>query len=495
MFKGEIELEAELEDLMSILAESELEFEIEAELTPAKRTRGREVADDQIRAGVTDENRVTDAVFYDLNPAWKDKKLPASAAKALRDEWTEIRNRIVRPRVKEISCSGWERDLQSFAKRAAEHHLKGSATVTRIVQTANPPNWACDVLVNTGDGSTTLTVQLSPAEKLVRVAPASGGPMMCYQYRCVAANVVFQDAACPGPASEFEAELEDLMSTLSASNLESEAEMFATPASGPAPVCNDKGLPTPSPGFKSVSGARIQCPGRGDAQRILGTVIGNAVQMLDNTIAELTRARQASCQGKPLGYPNLSDVTACWLRYKLGVCIDDLSAWTAGTFDPKSVAEVIRRLVRPRDLLASNEIVYVCEQTCNPGVNARTIPMEHGPNNTVRCIQGSPDRIIHLCPRFWEDAHAPFREQTIIHETVHLTHCGDEDAGIGVSIGSPECLAQFVVATNGKGLDPDFVGRCGFTNRCGAIPPDAVHRHCGAIVGTAGVLPDWGPTR
>jgi hypothetical protein len=224
MFKGEVELEAELEDLMSILAESELEFEAEAELTPAKRTRARDVASDLIRDGVTDENRVTDAVFYDLNPTWKDKKLPASAAKALKDEWTEIRNRIVRPLVKEISCSGWERDPESFAKRAAEHHLKGSATVTRIVRTANPPNWACNVFVDTGDGSTILTVQFSPAEKLVRVGPASGGPMMCYQYRCVAANLVLQNAACPGPASEFEAELEDLMSVLSESNLEAEAE-------------------------------------------------------------------------------------------------------------------------------------------------------------------------------------------------------------------------------------------------------------------------------
>jgi len=264
MFKGEVELEAELEDLMSILAESELEFEIEAELTPEKRTRAREVAEDQVRAGVTDENRVTDAVFYDLNPTWKDKKLPSSAAKALKDEWTEIRNRIVRPLVKEMSCSGWEGDPESFAKRAAEHHLRGSSTVTRIVRTANPPNWACNVVVDGADGSTTLTVQFSPAEKLVRVGPASGGPMMCYQYRCVAANVVLQDAACPGPASEFEAELEDLMATLSASDLESEAEWEA------------EGAPRVPAGRCTPTGTRVGSLTCSDAEH---TSVENLLQM------------------------------------------------------------------------------------------------------------------------------------------------------------------------------------------------------------------------
>jgi len=227
MFNGELELEAELENLMDLLAESRPEHEAEAELTPAQKRRGQEVAGDQIRGGVTDENRVTDAIFYDLHPTWKDKRLPSNAARAIKDEWIQIRNLIVRPMLQEMACSGWESDPESFAKRAAEHHLGVSARTTRIVRTANPPNWACNVSVDRGDGPAVLTVQLSPAERLVRVGPASGpgGRMMCYKYRCVAANLVFDSSVCSGsaPQPELESELEDLMSILAESNLEAEA--------------------------------------------------------------------------------------------------------------------------------------------------------------------------------------------------------------------------------------------------------------------------------
>jgi hypothetical protein len=282
--------------------------------------------------------------------------------------------------------------------------------------------------------------------------------------------------------AELEAELEDLMTSLLESDLESERE-------SEAPACNDAGLPKPRVTFRGVSAARVQCPTRAQAQRILNSAVSNAVQMLDNTIAELNRARQAACQGQPLGWPNLGDVTACWLKQKLGVCIDDLAVWTAGTFQSGSVAEVIRRLVRPRDLLANNEIVFVCDDACPDRVNAWTQAHLNG-----QCIAGSPDRIIHLCPVFWNDGHAPFREQTIIHETVHLTHCGEHgDASIGVSIGSPYCVAQFVAATNGRALDPGTAGGCGFTNHCGPILPGEMRRNCGGITGTIATPPDWHP--
>ncbi|MGH9839949.1 MAG: trypsin-like serine peptidase [Blastocatellia bacterium] len=120
-----------------------------------------------------------------------------------------------------------------------------------------------------------------------------------------------------------------------------------------------------------LTSGRVNCPTRADAVRILRTTIARAVEMLDKTIGELVRAREAACRGEPLGRPALGDVTACWLKYRLGVCIDDLSVWTRGTFrksltEPVSVAEVIRRLVQPRNLLASNAVTYVCDATC-PG--------------------------------------------------------------------------------------------------------------------------------
>ena len=259
--------------------------------------------------------------------------------------------------------------------------------------------------------------------------------------------------------------------------------------------CNNDKLPVPSGSFRALTGGRLQCPTQANAQRILAPIIQRAVAMLDHTIAELTHAREAACRGEPLGWPNLREVTACWLKYKLGVCIDDPASWTAGTFSSRSVAEIIRRLVRPRDLLAGNEVVYQCEATCDPTTFAFTTPREIGPDGVVRCIAGTPDRRIHLCPAFWTDAHAPFREQTIIHEAVHLAHCsgGAEDTRTGISIGSPECLAQFVLATNLKDLDPMFVDRCGFTNRCGTVPKQHFARNCGAKVGAVRKLPDWRP--
>jgi len=219
-----------------------------------------------------------------------------------------------------------------------------------------------------------------------------------------------------------------------------------------------------------LTSGRVNCPTRADAVQILRTTVARAVEMFDNTIGELVRAREAACRGEPLGWPALGDVTACWLKYRLGVCIDDPSVWIKGAFrkseaEPTPVAEVIRRLVVPRNLLATNQITYLCEAACGAGVNAFVVV-----NNAAGdCIQ-TPDRVIHLCLPFWSQAHSEFREQTIIHEAVHLTHCaphGGVERAIG--IGWPECLAQFVVATNGKRLDPGQSLRCGFTNRCGAI--------------------------
>jgi hypothetical protein len=105
------------------------------------------------------------------------------------------------------------------------------------------------------------------------------------------------------------------------------------------------------------------------------------------------------------------------------------------------------------------------------------------------CIP-NPEEIIHLCPPFWTAAHAKFREQTIIHEAVHLTHCAaTEDEGTRVTIGSPECLTQFVAATNGMVLDPEFKLRCGLTAKCGPIP-----KECRAIFRVkSSALPDWKP--
>ena len=253
-------------------------------------------------------------------------------------------------------------------------------------------------------------------------------------------------------------------------------------------------------GKNRLTSGRVNCPTRADAVRILRTTIARAVEMLDNTIGELVRAREAACRGEPLGWPALGDVTACWLKYRLGVCIDDLSAWIKGAFrksetEPTPVAEVIRRLVVPRNLLATNQIAYVCDcAPCNAGDNACVIVCHAG-----ECIR-TPDRVIRLCPPFWSDTHAPFREQTIIHEAVHLTHCAPHGTCAPPStteratgIGWPECLAQFVVATNGKRLDPAQRRRCGFTKRCGPVSEGCRQETSRGGARSRRTLPDWKP--
>lgn len=235
-------------------------------------------------------------------------------------------------------------------------------------------------------------------------------------------------------------------------------------------------------GKRNVTNTKVECPTRQDAATILRGVVKRAVQMLDRTIGELVSARQSVCSNGPFP-PKLRPLVACWLKHRLSVCIDDLAAWTGGTFQSRTVAEVIRRLVRPRNLLASNQIAYECVSSCASPTTLAVVNVAPG----GVCVR-TPEMRIRLCPPFWNAAHARFREQTLIHEAVHLTHCAAaEDDGTRVTIGSPECLAQFVASTNGKPLDRAFRLRCGFTTKCGGpIPKDCLKTRVPE-------LPDWKP--
>lgn len=112
MFDAELELEAELEDLMAVLAESSLQAEAEGEVyvppsqvygppnrPPAQLTHDQSVIQNQMARGVRGENSVTDAVFYDRHPEWRGKSLK-NANLSLRQEWVQIRDSVVRPALK-----------------------------------------------------------------------------------------------------------------------------------------------------------------------------------------------------------------------------------------------------------------------------------------------------------------------------------------------------------------------------------------------------------
>lgn len=110
MFEAELELEAELEALMSVLSNSDLESEAETTGSPVHLSgQSRDIYDQAripylISQGLTDENKLTDAVFYDRYPAWKGKSLQY-ASLALRREWMHIRDAVVRPGLKQPPAS------------------------------------------------------------------------------------------------------------------------------------------------------------------------------------------------------------------------------------------------------------------------------------------------------------------------------------------------------------------------------------------------------
>jgi len=253
----------------------------------------------------------------------------------------------------------------------------------------------------------------------------------------------------------------------------------------PSPACLAIPKKFDKAGKRGLTTGKVTCAKREDAATILSGVVKRAVEMLDKVIDRLIAAREAICSGKPTSVLAPGDLMGCWLRYRLSVCIDDPAVWFKGTFESRSVAEVIRRLVRPRNLLASNRITYVCEDSCpSESSHARVFATKNGV-----CIP-KPNEVIYLCPPFWYPLNARFREMTLIHEAVHLTHCAaTEDEGTRVTIGSPECLAQFVAAVNGKDLDPAFKGRCGWSSKCGTLPKACRDR----FIREAPELPDWKP--
>lgn len=246
----------------------------------------------------------------------------------------------------------------------------------------------------------------------------------------------------------------------------------------PARACNNRKIPDPDPvPPRALTPRRIwKCTperafGVTDPTGVLTRAVARAVEMLDNTIAELVNTRREVCQnGAAPAFPLLGDMTICWLRNRLGVCVDDIRVWTNGTFVSGSVAEVIRRLVRVRNLLASNVIRYICRPRpctvarCDTGVFAYVCDLQ----------RVTPPRIIRLCEAFWvcpdcpsPEVHAEFQAQTLIHEASHLTHDTSDDPGS--TIGVAECLSQLVAVSNGSPIDEAFARDCVQSRRCG--PP------------------------
>ncbi len=103
MRDAELEFESELEEILSALPQAELEAEAErfwpdvtGIMNQARLHRDQWLAGFHMSQGVFDENKLTDAIFFDRHPERNGRRLSA-AEWALRREWIQIRDDVVRP--------------------------------------------------------------------------------------------------------------------------------------------------------------------------------------------------------------------------------------------------------------------------------------------------------------------------------------------------------------------------------------------------------------
>jgi len=200
-----------------------------------------------------------------------------------------------------------------------------------------------------------------------------------------------------------------------------------------------------------VEATRVSCQGYPRTYQIFTSIRTNdplaviqsadrrALEMLNNTISELTRVRESIINGAPAAAPLIDDTVARGMRNRLRLNADDRAVWTGrgrGT-----VELIIRWFTNIRDLLASGRIRYTCLGTlCAANWWAYTVG----------------GRTIHLCRLFWRGSNDN-RALTLAHETAHLYY-GLEDTGGGA--GNAVCLEQFLADANGVGILPEYIGVC-----------------------------------
>ena len=189
--------------------------------------------------------------------------------------------------------------------------------------------------------------------------------------------------------------------------------------------------------------------GTKDPVGVLEAISQRAVEMLNNTITELTRISDRVSAGEPPAWPLIGDQLALALQNRMLMHINDQSAWTGK--GPRTAEQIIRWLSKIRNTIAGGHLWYTClaATNCNP--------------TTWAWVYVGKYRI-YLCRSFWIakpgiDAltHFEFQAQTIIHEVSHIYY-DTEDSGRGP--GHAECISQFVADANGSPIDRDFSRRC-----------------------------------
>jgi len=251
---------------------------------------------------------------------------------------------------------------------------------------------------------------------------------------------------------------------------------------GAPATCSDYRIP-PVTNFVEFNKARTTCrtvPGGKDPISVISAARKRADEMLAYSIGDLKRARAAVCSGEAPGWPTIGDVTGMWMRDRLGICVDDVSAWTAPSVrsspdEPPTVAELIRILTNIKNLVASKDILYVCE--LNGGCEESAWAFVQIPfiqiGKRKACLVQNAKPIVHLCRKFWVPAEkvsdsdqTDLQALTLIHEASHLYYCTDPTDARGSGMGVPECLAQFVAVSNSAPVNKKVLNRCASTMEC-----------------------------
>lgn len=232
---------------------------------------------------------------------------------------------------------------------------------------------------------------------------------------------------------------------------------------GNAPVAR---APRPMVDAKKVS--CLSSPNRNDILKKIGTndpravleaACQRAAEMLNNTIAELTRIKARVTAGDPIGWPLINDTLAWSMQNRMLMRVEDRATWT-GT-GRRNAGLVIRWLTNIRNTIAGGGLTFVCldgSKNCGPtGTDACCSPQ-------TRALAIPGRMTVFLCIEFWRPSipHTPqenldFQAQTIIHEVSHIYY-NTLDSGLGP--GRATCINQFVADANGAKIHPSFVGQC-----------------------------------
>jgi hypothetical protein len=195
--------------------------------------------------------------------------------------------------------------------------------------------------------------------------------------------------------------------------------------------------------------------GTSDPAAVLNAISNRAVEMLTNTIDELTRIKTRVRAGDSIDYNLISKNLAFGLRYMLLMKVKERDAWLGnGT---RNAGLIIRWLSNIRNRIASKDLWFTCLDTaagiCKPTTWAYVYPGRFR---------------IHLCQRFWIASsnvnaarHFEYQAQTLIHEVSHMYYNTKHE---GMGPGVAECLAQFIANSNNSPVEPIWVGACGVAN-------------------------------